>query len=212
MASLPYHQTALAHTGWQLQTCRVCGRLCRVGTAGAWRCPECHARLPAPHAGTQRCWAFLLAAMLCYVPANLLPVMQTDSLFGRQNDTILSGVVYLWHSGSWPLAMVVFIASILVPLMKIISLGYLLVSVHLRWRWAQVQRTRLYRVLEAIGPWSMLDIYVVALLVALVRWRGLATIHAGPGSLAFAAVVVLTMLAAQAFDPLLIWRPDEEEA
>lgn len=197
----------------RLMTCRVCGLSSRhAAGAGRLLCPQCGAGLPVHRPDSiSRCWALLIAAIISYLPANMLPIMETVTLFGRQNDTILSGVVYLWGAGSWPLAIVVFVASILVPLLKIISLIFLLLTVHWRARWAPLQRTRLYRLLEAIGPWSMLDIYVVALLVALVRLQGLATIHAGPGALAFAAVVVLTMLAAQTFDPTLIWRPVEDD-
>jgi paraquat-inducible protein A len=198
----------------RLITCRVCGQSSRHAE-GPERlsCPSCGAGLPVRRPDSiGRCWALLIAAMISYLPANILPIMETQTLFGQQNDTILSGVVYLWGAGSWPLAIVVLVASILVPLLKIISLVFLLLSVQGRWRWAPLQRTRLYRLLETIGPWSMLDIYVVALLVALVRLQGLATIHAGPGAVAFAAVVVLTMLAAQSFDPSLIWRADEDDS
>ncbi|WP_374496481.1 paraquat-inducible protein A [Vogesella indigofera] len=154
-------------------------------------------------------WAFLLAAIICYLPANLLPIMETVMLSGTQSDTIMSGVVFLWQSGSWPLALVVFIASVLVPLLKILAMLLLLVTVQCRSRWAPRQRTRLYRLLEAIGPWSMLDIYVVALLVSLVQLQSLASIKAGPGAMAFGAVVMLTMLSAMCFDPRLIWDPIE---
>ncbi|BEV71495.1 paraquat-inducible protein A [Paludibacterium sp. B53371] len=194
-----------------LSTCLVCGTTCRLAGDGESVCPVCGSRLARRKPDSlSRCTAWLLAAFLCYLPANVLPIMTTRTLFGRQDDTILSGVVYLWLAGSWPLALVVFVASILVPLLKMLSLSFLLLSIRWRWRWAPEQRTRLYRLLEAIGPWSMLDIYVVGLLVALVQLRGLASIQAGPGALAFAAVVVLTMLAANAFDPRLIWDNNKE--
>jgi len=136
--------------------------------------------------------------------------MQTTTLFGSQEDTILSGVAYLWTSGSWPLAIVVFVASITVPLLKIIALTVLVVSTQRRTAWRPLERTRLYRVIEIIGRWSMLDIYVVTVLVALVHLQGLATIQAGPGAVAFGAVVVLTMLASLSFDPRLIWDSIDE--
>jgi paraquat-inducible protein A len=157
-----------------------------------------------------RTWAFLIAAYILYVPANTLPMMRTGSLFGAQVDTIMSGVVYLWHSESWHIALVVFIASIVVPLAKMFSLTYLLISVQLGWTHRPMERTRLYRVLEFIGPWSMLDVYVVMILVALVQLRAIATIQPGPAAAAFGAVVVLTMFAAMAFDPRLLWEPQKE--
>jgi paraquat-inducible protein A len=146
---------------------------------------------------------------MLYIPANVLPVMETNSLFGFEKDTILSGVVYLWTSGSWPLALLVFFASITVPLLKLIALAFLLASVQFRSTWRPDQRARLYRIVEFIGRWSMLDIYAVTILVALVHLRGLATIIAGPGAAAFGAVVVLTMFAAMSFDPRLIWDTAE---
>jgi paraquat-inducible protein A len=137
--------------------------------------------------------------------------METSSLFGAQDDTIMSGVVYLWISGSWHLALVVFIASILVPMAKLFALIVLVLSVQLRARWQPVQRTRLYRLVELVGRWSMLDVYVVTLLVALVQLEALATIRPGTGALAFGAVVVLTMFAAMSFDPRLIWDSMEKD-
>jgi len=153
----------------------------------------------------QRTWALVLAAMLCYLPANLFPVMTVVSLGRRQSDTIFSGVVYLLTHGMWPLALIVFVASICVPVLKIVSLISLLVSVHRSSGWRPVERTRVYRLTEAIGRWSMVDIYVVTILVALVRLGNLATIEAGAGAVFFGSVVVLTMLAAESFDPRLIW-------
>jgi paraquat-inducible protein A len=133
--------------------------------------------------------------------------METGSLFGSQTDTILSGVIYLWVSGSWPLAAIIFIASIVVPASKVAALAFLLLSVQRRSTWKPAERTRLFRLVELVGRWSMVDIYVAALLTALVHFQSLATIRAGPGAIAFGAVVVLTMFAAEAFDPRLIWDP-----
>jgi paraquat-inducible protein A len=131
------------------------------------------------------------------------------SIFGSQNDKIMSGVVYLWVSGSWPLAVIVFIASVVVPMAKIIALAFLNASVQMRSTWQPEQRTRLYRLVELVGRWSMLDIYVIAILVALVQLKAIATIQAGPAAIAFATVVVFTMIAALTFDPRLIWDPLE---
>ncbi len=153
--------------------------------------------------------ALLIAGVLMYVPANVLPIMHTKTLVYDGEDTILSGVISLWTGGSWPLALLVFTVSILVPLLKFLSLGLLLVSTHFHWRWRLHERAALYRLIEFIGRWSMLDIFVVALLVALVQLRGVATVHAGGGALAFASVVVLTMYATQAFDPRVMWDRGE---
>jgi paraquat-inducible protein A len=146
-----------------------------------------------------------------YIPANVLPVMYTSSLFGAEKDTIMSGVVYLWTSGSWVLALVVFIASVAVPMLKIIAIAFLSISTQLHSRWSPEQRTRIYRIVELVGRWSMLDIYVITMLVALVQFKALATIQAGPAAIAFGAVVVLTMFAAMSFDPRLIWDAAMED-
>jgi len=197
-----------------LMPCSECGLLTRAPTNGyAVSCPRCgatmHSRKPA---AISRTWALLIAAMVLYIPANALPVMYTSSLFGAQNDTILSGVVYLWTSGSWPLSIVVFIASIAVPMLKIIALSYLTLSTQFHSSAAPKRRTRIYRVVEFVGRWSMLDIYVITVLVALVQFKALATIQAGPAAIAFGAVVVLTMFAAMAFDPRLIWDEVERQS
>jgi len=152
-----------------------------------------------------RTWAFLSAAMILYLPANLLPIMHTQTVFDTSDDTILSGIVHLWMSDSRALATLVLIASVVVPLLKMMALTLLLLSVHFRSAWRLRQQTRLYRLLEVIGRWSMLDIFVVAMLAALVRAGKLATVAPGPGALAFSCVVVLTMLASLSFDPRLLW-------
>jgi paraquat-inducible protein A len=199
--------------GASCASCHACTFLVRVPHPHAHgvRCPRCgaalHARKPQ---SLERTWALVMAAAICYVPANVFPVMTVTSLGKPQSDTILSGVVYLLHHGMWPLALVVFVASVFVPLMKLVILVFLLVSVHRRSRWRPVERTRLYRITEAVGRWSMVDIYVITILVALVKLGNLATIEAQPGAVFFGAVVVLTMLAAESFDPRLIW--DESEA
>ena len=185
---------------------------------GRRHCPRCGARLHhRKPRSLQRTGALLLAATILYVPANLLPIMQTTSLGRVQSDTILSGAHYLLQSGMWPLALVVFVASILVPLLKILILTLLLVSIHWRWTWRPRDRTRLYRILELVGRWSMVDIFVVTILVALVQLGNVANVVAQSGAVFFAAVVVLTMLAAMSFDPRLIWdtqheRPDVRSA
>jgi paraquat-inducible protein A len=194
-----------------LCACHSCGGLSElIPGIHEMRCRRCgaalHLRKPNSIART---WAFLIASYIMYVPANVLPIMKTGSLFGSQSDTIMSGVAYLWHSGSWHLALVVFIASVLVPLAKMICLSFLAISVQRGWTERALERTKLYRVLEFVGPWSMLDVFVVTILVALVQLKSLATIQPGPAAAAFGAVVVLTMFAAMAFDPRLLWEPKE---
>jgi paraquat-inducible protein A len=193
-----------------LVACHACQLLSPRFLTGR-RCPRCgaHLRHRKPE-GLLRSWAFLIAAMILHVPANLLPIMSTQSVFGSSRDTVFSGVVYFWLSGSRALALLILIPSIVVPIMKMMSLFLLLMSVHFRATWRLRQRTRLYRLLETIGRWSMLDVFVVALLAALVHAGRLATIVPGPGALAFAAVVVLTMLASLSFDPRLLWDALEE--
>ena len=196
-----------------VMVCHTCGKLARArhDSESAW-CPRCTARMHFRKPDSvSRTWALLAASAILYVPANVMPVMTTSSLFGAQADTIMSGVVYLWTSGSWALALIVFVASILVPILKIVALAFLNFSVQRRSRWQPAQRARLYRLVELIGRWSMLDIFVIAILVALVQLKALATISAGPAALAFAAVVVLTMVAAKSFEPRLIWDPLEQE-
>ncbi|WP_031361631.1 paraquat-inducible protein A [Caballeronia sordidicola] len=196
-----------------LFVCHDCGLLSKPAAhVHEGRCPRCGAGLHFRKPGSlARTWAFVSAAVILYIPANLLPVMDTSSLFGAQTDTIMSGVAYLWTSGSWPLAIIVFIASIAVPMLKIIALIFLVLTAQLRWRWLPERRTRIYRLVELVGRWSMLDIYVITILVALVQFNALATIKAGPGAIAFGAVVVLTMFAAMSFDPRLIWDAMEPE-
>ncbi|SAL67284.1 paraquat-inducible protein A [Caballeronia humi] len=209
------HTSASAPTAARagLFVCHECGLLSKARAhAHDGECPRCaahlHFRKPESLART---WAFLIAAMVLYIPANMLPMMDTSSLFGTQKDTIMSGVVYLWTSGSWPLAVVVFIASVAVPMLKIIALIFLASTAQRHSRWLPDHRTRIYRIVELVGRWSMLDIYVVTLLVALVQFNALATIHAGPAAIAFGAVVVLTMFAAMSFDPRLIWDTNEAD-
>lgn len=190
-----------------LCACHVCGLVSRPGSGGELcRCPRCSARLHSrtPH-GNEQCWALLIAAYILYLPANLMTIMETGTLVSYRRDTILSGVVHLWQNGSMGIAAVVFVASILVPLFKLLVLTYLLISVRRCSPRHLAERTRLYRLVELVGRWSMLDIYVVTLLAALVQLHSLAVVKAGPGAIAFGAVVVLTMFAAMRFDPRLIW-------
>lgn len=203
--------TALA-TG--CASCHDCGLLARLPEAPAHhaQCPRCGATLhPRKPRSLERTWALVIAASICYVPANLMPVMAVTSLGKTDADTIMSGVIYFLLHGDWPLAVIIFTASVFVPLMKLAILILLLISVHRRSKWRPVDRTRMYRLTEMIGRWSMVDIYCVTILVALVRLGNLATIEAGAGAVFFGAVVVLTILAAESFDPRLIWDTCDTE-
>ena len=194
-----------AHAG--LLTCDLCGLLNR-GPAAApapSSCARCgsalHARKPDSF---MRTWALLATAYVLYIPANVLPVLETQSLVEQTTDTILGGAIRLWSQGAWPLSVVIVVASFAVPLAKMFILTWLLVSARPDAPGA-LQRTRLYRVIDFIGRWSMVDIYVGGLLIGLVQFHPFADVSVGPAAPAFAAVVVLTMLASRAFDPRLLW-------
>ncbi len=193
-------------------SCHTCGLLLHLQTSAHTHCPRCktpmHMRKPASISNS---WAFLIAAMIAYLPANLYPVMTVISFGKSQSDTIMSGVIYLFVHGDWPLALIVFVASVLVPLVKMLALLYLLITVQRKSNLHNMQRTRIYRIVELIGRWSMVDIFVVALLAALVNVGTVATIEPGAGAIAFTAVVILTIFAAQSFDPRLIWDNHGEE-
>lgn len=208
----PAVRTALSAS---LLSCGVCHLLVRrpPGAAEpAGHCPRCgaalHSRKPNSIART---WALVIAAFVFYVPANVLPITKVTSLGATQSDTIMSGVIYFIRSGMWPIALVIFVASIFVPLVKLLILMLLLISVQRRSRWRPKDRTRLYRITEAIGRWSMVDIFVVTILVALVHLGALANIEAQPGAVFFAAVVVITIFAAMSFDPRLMWDVKEPQ-
>lgn len=199
-----------------LIACHVCGLVCRnapddpahdaKGIAAEMDCPRCGSvLLRRKRNSVSRTWALLVAAFIMYIPANVLPIMRTASLNDVDDNTIISGVVELWRAGSPYLAVIVFSASIVVPVLKFFALGILLLRKHHGGRWARLQRTKLYRVVELIGYWSMLDVFVVALLTALVRFDVLSRVEPLPGVIFFGLTVVLTMLASMSFDPRLIW-------
>ena len=188
--------------------CHTCGKLAfDVGHDGyEEHCPRCRAHMHMRATDSlSRTWALLITAAILYVPANILPIMTVTYFGAGEPDTIMSGIILLLQMGSYPIAAVIFIASILVPLLKMVALLILLLSVQSRWLLDDRQRTRMYRAVELVGRWSMLDIFVIALLVALVNFGSIAQIVSGPGATAFGSVVVLTMLAATTFDARLIW-------
>ncbi len=186
---------------------------CRQVVAGSeGDCPRCgaglHRRKPN---SVRRSWALVISATILYIPANLLPIMTVIYFGAGQPDTILSGVQELIAAEMWPVALLVFFASITVPVLKLVGLVYLLLSVQRRSPSRQRDRTRLYRLIEGVGRWSMVDIFMISLLAALVQLGAIASIQAQIGAVAFASVVVITMLASEAFDPRLIWDAAGQE-
>ena len=203
--------SVVAVTGRQkgLTSCHTCSLLVKLPKGRldvSASCPRC-----GGHVGLRkrnslaRTWALVLAAAIFYVPANVLPISIVTSLGSTQPDTIISGVLYFIHSGDWPIALVIFTASIFVPILKLLVLSYLLISVHFKSHWRPRERTRLYRIIEGIGRWSMVDIYVITIMAALVHIGAIANFAVGPAAVYFAAVVTLTMIASMSFDPRLIW-------
>jgi paraquat-inducible protein A len=185
--------------------CRCCGL---VSERPAARCPRCDTPLHVLKPfSLQRSGAWLLAAAVLYVPSNVLPVMSTLSVLhgGERRFTLFGGIAELWEQGSWELAVIVFVASIVIPMMKMVTLTLLIVTARRRSRWRQRERARLYRMIDTVGHWSMLDVFVVVMLAGMMEFGALGSVEAEPGLLAFGAVVVFTMFAAQSFDPRLIW-------
>ena len=193
-----YPASAAAHG---LALCHACGR---VEPVELEHCPRCQARLHLRNpASLQRTVALTFASLLLYFPANLLPILKVESITGAQANTIVGGVIQFWQTGDYPVAIIIFTASVMIPVLKILALAWLCYA-------AEVGHhphgmTRLYRVTELVGRWSMVDVFVVAILVAVVQLGSVISIHPGPAAVSFASVVILTMLAAISFDPRLIW-------
>ena len=206
---------ALTATRAGLVRCGSCEKLLRarpLPSGARARCTRCGAvLLRRKPQSLARSWALLIAAMICYVPANLYPVMEVAGPGGSEADTILSGVQAMFAAGWYPVGLLIFFASITVPILKILSLMGLLISVQRRSHWRPRDRAVLYRVVEIIGRWSMLDMFVVSVMVALVQLGIVANVEPRIGATFFACVVVLTIFAAQSFDPRLIWDAMEEE-
>lgn len=201
MTSYP-HDSAAAHG---IAVCQICGTLAAVVTSQQ-RCDLCRAsiHLRKPYS-IQRCLAFLATAWILYVPANLLPIMETEQLGRVHANTIAGGVVMLWHHGSYPIASVIFVASVLVPVAKMFAIGWLCFAVTRTSPLSHRQLALVYKTTELVGKWSMVDVFVVALLVALIQVGSVLNIQPGPAALAFAGVVTFTMLSARSFDARLIW-------
>ena len=202
--------TSAARVG--LVSCTTCRLLSRpADRAKPGYCPRCGTALVwRRRHSVQFTWALIVAAAICYIPANVLPVLRTTALGSTESDTIIGGVIFLYASGSWPLALIVLVASVMIPLGKLFALGYLLVTVQRGSVENSHDRTRIYELVEFIGRWSMLDVFVDAFVVALVQLQPLMSVEPGLGVVFFMVVVVLTMLAAQSFDPRLIWDAASE--
>ena len=192
-----------------LVACPACGTITRARLQAHMTPPKCqlcfarlHSRKPM---SLQRSWAWLIAGVIAYIPANLYPIMFTTVFGDSQPNTIVGGIIVLLELESYPVALVVFLASVVVPILKFIAVAYLLVSIQRKFAHSRFDRTRLFRLTEFIGRWSMIDVFVVAILAALVQIRAVAQIEPGLGATAFGAAVIFTMLSALALDPRLIW-------
>ena len=190
-----------------IASCEACNLAHQISTTDdVLKCTRCGSRIHLRKPNSiHRTWALVITAYVLIIPANLMPVMATGSLFGTENDTIFGGVLYLWESDSQLLAIILFCASIVIPFAKLFSLTFLLISVQRHSAWNPVFRAKLYRIVEFVGRWSMIDVYVATMLTALVQFGSLMSIRAGAGAIAFALVVVITIFAAKSFDPRLIW-------
>ncbi len=198
-----------APTGQQLglYSCPTCAQVWqRTDATHTPHCPCCNTALhhERPHS-LARTWAYTLAGMVLYVPANMLPIMSTQSLTGKQAHTILGGIHELWVTSDWLLAIIVFAASVAVPMLKLLILLLLLITAQKKSNWRSRERAKLYRCVETMGHWSMLDIFVVLLLVGMIRFGPFAGVKPEGGLLAFGAMVIATLLAASSFDSRLLW-------
>jgi paraquat-inducible protein A len=193
--------------------CKTCGLVQRMdelqpGTVA--ECCRCSSVIRKRQVNSlHRTAAFALAALIFYVPANIYPILRMDFYGAHSENTVWDGCVKLFQDGQWLVAVIVFFASILIPLLKLLALFFLVVTTKLKSESWQQERTWIYQIIEVVGPWAMLDVFLLSVLVALVKLQQLATVLPGPGLLAFTAVVVLTILASASFDPQLIW--DEAE-
>jgi len=198
-----------------LVACPACGSITRLTVEQFNEPPNCrlcfarlHSRKPM---SIQRSWAWLIAGILAYVPANVYPIMYTVVFGNTEPNTIIGGFLVLWELKSYPVALVVFVASVVVPVLKFIAVSYLLISIQKRIGHSRYERTRLYRLTELVGRWSMIDVFVVAILAALVQIGSVAQIEPGLGATAFGATVIFTMLSALALDSRLLWDKESDQ-
>ncbi len=188
--------------------CQKCHLLNILGTSSRdQRCPRCGARLhPRKPESVTKTWALLITSLILLFPANMLPIMTVTYLGEKEPNTILQGVEYFIQSGTYMIALLIFFASILVPVLKVAGIMLVLLSVQKKWKGWLRHKTLMFRTIRFIGRWSMLDIFVIAMMVAIVEFGTLNTVHAAPAATYFAGVVVFTMLAANTFDTRLIWE------
>lgn len=204
------HAVALTAREAGLVACTRCARVWPMAQA---RCGRCGARLVSRNpTSLSRVWAWWVAGLMAYIPANIYPMLITRTLVSEQDDTIVGGVIELIQHGAVGIAIVILVASIGIPILKFLAIGYLALSIRRAGLLSAIRRQQLYEIVEYIGRWSMIDVFVVAILSALVQLNVVASVNPGPASLAFALSVIFTMLSAQAFDPRLIWDRIEESA
>jgi len=186
-----------------LLRCSVCEAV-NIDREGDIHCHRCNSRIfRNPKLTTSRAWAFLITALILYVPANLYPILVSEQFISREGNTIIGGIILLWEEGSYPVAMIILVASVLVPILKFIVLLYLLISANLKkHRYTKVDQHELHYMTEVIGPWSMVDVFVVAVLTGLVHVGSIRVI-AGPGATAFVLMVLFTMFSALSIDTRL---------
>lgn len=192
-----------------LVLCRTCNKIfddVRKNSGHTHRCPRCDSpvqpRIPSSISNT---WAFVLTGFFLLIPANICPITQVVRFGVGNPDTIMSGVMSLIRNGMLPIAAIIFIASIVVPIFKLTGLAFLLLCIHFKWRFSPFHCTLIYRFISLIGKWSMLDLFMISILAALVDMGAVSSVAPGPGATAFAAVVVVTLFASLSFDPRLIW-------
>lgn len=186
-----------------LAACHTCSRVQSVDLSHCERCGSAvHARKPE---SLLRCLSYLFVSLIAYIPANILPIMVITKLGADDPSTIIAGVATFWEEGAYPIAITIFIASIMIPCLKIVALGVLCAAAAGKLVMDPLRANRIYWLTELVGRWSMVDVFVVAILVGLVKFTGLMTITAGPAAVSFGIMVILTMFAAHAFEPKLIW-------
>ncbi|MFT7445419.1 MAG: paraquat-inducible protein A [Glaciecola sp.] len=192
-----------------LVACTRCTKAWPVGTQSCGRCG--HKLVSRDYGSLQRVWAFWVVGLMCYVPANVYPMLRTKTLFQNEESTIIGGAVDLAHHGAIGIAFIILLASVVIPLAKFWAIAFLAISVKSRRMASNHARHFMYEIVEYIGRWSMIDIFVVAILSSLVQLKTLATINPGPASMFFAISVIFTMLSAQAFDSRMIWDDQAED-